>query len=245
MELSFKTAKTWKDIKYAQRNSHGKLILTVASSVWCWGDQGMLRSVFGDDLVSNSEIQLPTDLQAATNSYVKGFLEEGLCRSLARGKLLRAHLSRYESFLAATKPKEGVTGLEPLRKIVGNVTGPVPGVMTPVTDEHPVTESVTWAEAVRVSIDIKGDQLWLLLEPDIWIHPRRARSLAEEFLDKRKGDRFNEKFNNLLDSWVQIVLGTAERNSVVHVSLLDGDEGVGNPCFRILNRTAFARKTVA
>jgi len=61
-------------------------------------------------------------------------------------------------------------------------------------------------------------------------------------LDARRGDRFNKKFNDLLDAWVQIVLGTAERNTVVTVPLFDGSAGAENPSFQISSRTAFARR---
>jgi hypothetical protein len=111
-----------------------------------------------------------------------------------------------------------------------------------VTEDHPTPEKVSWAESVRVSIDVKDGQLWLLLEPDLWIEPARGRHAAVSFLDARRGDRFNKKFNDLLDAWVQIVLGTAERKTYVTVSLFDGGDGAENPSFQISSRTTFARR---
>jgi hypothetical protein len=111
-----------------------------------------------------------------------------------------------------------------------------------VDEDHPAQERVTWAEAVRISIDFRDGHLWLLLEPDVWIEPARARKLAVKFLDSRRGDRYNKKFNALLDAWVQIVLGSVERNTEVAVSLLDDTVSAENPSFRISSRTAFARR---
>src|SRR5581483_2562883 len=106
---------------------------------------------------------------------------------------------------------EAQTDLAPLIKIVGMISGTVPGLIAPLTDDHPNPEKVTWAEAVRVSIDAKNGQRWLLLAPDIWIWPTRARKVAADFLDQRRGDRFNKMYNAILDAWVKILLSTDER----------------------------------
>jgi hypothetical protein len=132
--------------------------------------------------------------------------------------------------------------LQPLAAIVGTTSGTIQGILAPLTEDHPIPEKVTWAEAVRVSIDFKDGHLWLLLEPDVWIEPARGRKVAIKFLDARRGDRYNKKFNELLDAWVHIVLGTVERNTEVTVSLLDVTPAAENPSFRISSRTAFARR---
>lgn len=118
------------------------------------------------------------------------------------------------------------------------------GLVAPVTDDHPHPEKVTWAEAVRVSIDFKNGQLWLLLDPDISIWPTRARKIAVDFLDQRRGDRYNKTYNALLDAWVRIILGTDERNAEITFSAFDGGIGAENPSFRVASRTAFARRLV-
>jgi hypothetical protein len=161
---------------------------------------------------------------------------------LARGKPLRPCVSRYDACLVADGRTGRQADLQPLASIVGETSGTVPGVLTPVTEDHPIPEKVTWAESVRVSIDSKDGHFWLLIEPDVWIEPARGRKAAVAFLDARRGDRYNKKFNDLLDAWVHIVLGTAERNSEVTLSLFDNGTGAENPSFRISSRTAFTRK---
>jgi hypothetical protein len=111
-----------------------------------------------------------------------------------------------------------------------------------VTEDHPKPEKITWAESVRVSVDFKDGHLWLLLEPDVWMEPAYGRRAAVAFLDARRGDRYNKKFNDLLDVWAQIVLGTTERNTEINLSLFDDGVGAENPTFRISSRTAFARR---
>lgn len=242
LELTFKNRKKWEDINMARVVSGGKLILTKAEAVWCFGNRDLIRTVFGGDLLSVKERDLPTDLDSPNNLYLKGFVEEALCKALARGKPLRPCVSRYDAYLVADGRVGSQRDFQPLSKIVGAISGTVPGILTPVTEDHPVQEKIGWAESVRVSIDFKDGHLWLLLEPDVWIEPARGRKAAVNFLDARRGDRYNKKFNDLVDAWVHIVLGTAERNTEVTLSLLDSAAGADNPSFRLSSRTAFARR---
>ena len=79
-----------------------------------------------------------------------------------------------------------------------------------------------------------------MVDPDIWIWPPRSRQDAVEFLDQRRRDRYNKKYNELLSAWVQIILGTEERGIEVRLTASDGAEGAGNPTFLVGSRTAFA-----
>ena len=109
-----------------------------------------------------------------------------------------------------------------------------------MTADHPQHEKVTWAEAVRVTIDLKNGQAWLLVDPDIWIWPVRAKELATDFMDKRRSDRYNNKYNAILDAWIRLILGSATRGSEVTVSAFEDGSEAENPTFRVGNRTGFA-----
>lgn len=241
-ELSFKQPKSWDDIAQARAATGGQLILTRGPSILCWGSKQLITRAFGSDLVSVTERDTPADLASPNNLYVKGFIEEALCKGLARNKPLHPSVSRYNVHLVADARNNGQQNLQTLTGLVGSISGTVPNVMTPVTADHPTAERVTWAEAVRISIDFRNGRLWLLLEPDIWIGPTRARKVAVDFLDARRGDRFNKKFNDLLDAWVHLVLGTPERNAEVSLPLFESGTGAENPYFLISSRTAFTRR---
>ena len=131
----------------------------------------------------------------------------------------------------------------PLFDVVGQPFGQITGLFTPITEEYPQPEKVMWAEAVRVSFELKNGVPWLLLDPDLWIWPPRARRIAVDFLDKRRSDRRNDKYNALLDAWVQIVLGTEARNTEIDLTAFDDGVEPENPAFRIGSRTAFARRS--
>ena len=244
LELSFKTPKDWDAIRKARSDSHGDLIFTKAEAVLCWGARSLISQVFGNDLLSAEDRELPTDLGSPNNLYFKGFVEEALCKALARNKPLRTRLGRSSAFLIADSSSKAQTDMTSLTKVVGATSGIVAGLLAPVIDGHPHAEKVTWAEAVRMSIDFKNGQPWLLLDPDVWIWPTRARKIAGDFLDQRRGDRYNNRYNALLDAWVQIVLGTDERNAEIILSTFGGGTGAENPSFKVASRTAFARRLV-
>ncbi|NQV56273.1 MAG: hypothetical protein HQ503_10480 [Rhodospirillales bacterium] len=165
--------------------------------------------------------------------------------ALARGKPLLVRSTKYSSYLITDRHSEDQSQLDALFRVVGKLHGVIPGAVAPTSEEFPQAENVSWAEALRVSIDFINGKYWLLLEPDIWIWPSRARKYETAFLDRRRSDRYNKKMNELLDAWVQSILGTENRNSEVRVSTFDEGSGLENPIFQIGTRTAFARRLVA
>lgn len=241
--LSFTAPKEWKDLRDATRNTEGSLILTKADSVWCWGSAAIARNEF-KDVTGIEALDLSAPLKALDdNLFLKGFLEEALCRALARGKPLLCRTNRNASFLIADRHAEDHAHLAPLSHLVGKPFGAIAGLFTPATDDHPNAEKVAYAEATRVSVDYRDGRYWLLLYPDIWIWPPRARPLARDFLSKRRSDRLNERFNQLLNAWISVVLGTDERNSQVAIAAFADGTDLENPSFTIASRTAFARRS--
>jgi len=243
MVLTFREAKDWEDLRLA--NSKGNLILTKSEAVCCWGAEGEIAAVFGDDLLSTSSRDLPTDFAAPENLHFKRFIEDALCAALAKGKRLLSRRTRESAFLIANPHAKTGSGLEALSEVVGPIFGTIPGLLAPVTEQHTAPVKVDWAEAVRMSVDFTNGRAWLLLDPDIWIWPARARHHAVGFLDERRSDRYNQKYNAILDAWVRIVLGTDERKVEVIVRPFDQGNEAQNPSFGIGSRTAFARRLVS
>ena len=99
-----------------------------------------------------------------------------------------------------------------------------------------------WAEALRITVDERNGQLWMLVHPDLWIWPPRARRDAQNFMEQRRRDRFNRKYNEILNAWLRVVLGDHRRRAKVELSTFDDGDDVENPRFVLGSRTAFARK---
>lgn len=245
LSLSFDKPLEWDELHTVARQSHGTLVLTKSDSVWCWGTEESAREGFGKKLREVSTRSVPADFRQPESLHVKGFMEETLALALIRDRPLLARMRHSHGVLIVNTHAEDVGALDPLFQIVGNTSGNVLGLFTDPTPEHLEAEQVRWAESLRVSLDQKDGRLWLLIDPDIWIWPPRSRESARDFLDKRRKDRRNNKYNAILDAWVQIIMGTNERNTEIVVRPFTDGNDTENPPFRIGSRTAFSRRLVS
>ncbi|GER05200.1 hypothetical protein JCM17846_28820 [Iodidimonas nitroreducens] len=245
LSLSFKQPVEWDEVRRVASASEQTLILSKSDTVWCWGKEDDARRGFSGSVETVEPRALPGDIRTPGNLHLKGFIEEALGYALARERPLLVRARHGSVFLIVDQHADDVGGLDPLFQLVGKTSGKVPGVFTVPTPEKPKSEQVDWAEALRISVDQKGGSLWLMIDPDIWIWPPRARANARDFLDRRRSDRRNDKFNALLDAWVQLLFDTDERNSEILVKPFSEGNHVENPCFRIGNRTAFSRRLVS
>lgn len=241
LSVSFRRPIDFSEARRMRNTTRARLILGRSQSLWCWGAEGEIKRAFGDYLADITPADLPADFSQPETVALKGFVEEALCRALARDKPLATHSRREGSFVIANPRDAGHGTLAVLTEVVGDVTGKVSGLMTTETDGHEPRQ-VRWAEALRVSLDQHDGRTWLLLEPHIWIWPPRSRAAARTFLDKRRGGRFNKIHNALLDAWIRTVLGTDDRDAEMVLYAFDGEPGAGNPCFRLAARSAFSRK---
>lgn len=242
LELLFNTSKSWKDLFEARNNSDGNLIFTKAETVWCWGTRDRVKKIFGTELSSIQVREVPLDLNVPENLHVKGFIADGLCVALARAKPLLCRSNRTSSFLVIDPHADDQSQLDPLYEVVGKESGIVKDLYAPVTEEYPNPEEVSWAEALRVSIELKDEKLWILIDPDIWIWPPRARKSAADFMAQRRSDRYNKKHSQLIDAWIKIILDEEKRNSEINLSAFDAGYSEENPSFCIGNRSAFSRR---
>jgi hypothetical protein len=242
LEPTFPALPDWDELNEAERVSKNQLILTKADAVLMWGSRDTARQAFGDRF-SGAQ---PYDISAATHNlkdhlYLKAFLEKALGRTLARGKSILLRSARHRVFLIADRNAEDQSDLKPLSQVLGKVQGKVPGVFTEVTPEHPEQEQVWWAEAAQIAIEEKDGRFWLVVTPDIWVWPRRARQHATALLDQRRSDRFNAKTDQLLSAWSQMLLGTTDQNTTVQLQPFDSGDEAENPVFKVGTRTAFFR----
>ena len=244
-KLEFKRPQEWADLREATKDHRSAVIVTKGEHVCCWGRADDIRACFGTSLTGMVEIDLPDDFHAADNLHLKAFFEEGLITALTKGKPLLPRMKPSAGYIIVDPHAVEVGPLAPLQRVVGKTAGLIPRLLSPVDHEHPVAQKVQWAEALRVSLDRKDARTWLLLEPDIWIWPTHARTVATQFLDKRKGQRYNGTHNQLLNAWTEIVLATNERNAELALRPFDDGSEAETPTFHIGSRTAFSRRTTA
>ena len=242
LSLAFRNAIEWADLRKAYRESDGRLILTKADDVWCWGDKNTIKMQFGTDLLSITEKTIPSDISSLKNLHVKGFMGEAICAAIARVRPLQSRRVSSSIYLIADPNAKGAEALKPLSDVVGKTSGIVPGLFSNITAEFPCAKQVWWAEAIRTSIDIRNDAVWFVIDPDIWIWPRYSRRDATEFLNKRRRGRFNQKYDEILSAWVEIVFATGVSTGELNLTLSDDPESAENPAFLVTSKSTGARK---
>lgn len=241
LKLALSAQKEWKDLRDAERNSSGALILTKDKDVWCWGTEEAVSEEFGAELVGIEHCDIG-DRFDNFHSHLnfQSFFLEGICKAIVRGRPLLSRSGKGYCHLIVDGHSEDLPQLAGLFSAVGKIHGKIPGLYTVATSEHPVQTQIEWAESVRVSLEQKSSGLWLTLDPDIWIWPKRARSLARSFLDERRKSRLNAKYNQLLDGWIEAIFGTSQKNTELSVSPFSGGDGAENPTFIIRSRTGYS-----
>lgn len=230
----------WPTLRAIQRDAESKLIVTKGTEILCWGDRNAIAKAFAGKAVQIEGTDVPKDLTTSDAAPIKGFAEEAMATALARGRPLLVRRRGLTQILIADAHAADLSPLQPLASILGRLTGQVSGLFAPVDDEHPTPERVFWAEAVRISIAQKNGANWLLVDPDIWIWPPRARANAREFLDQRRKDRLNVKYDRILSAWVKVLTGTTKRAAVVQLTAFGHNDLDANPSFTISSRTGFS-----
>jgi len=240
--MSLKRAVDWAELKQIQRGAQQNLVVTKSETIHVWGRDQDVRTNFGRDLLKLETAAVPTDFSASENFPFKAFVEEALAIGLARGNPLLVRIKSRAAYLIVDRHSDDIAKLAPLRNAVQNVGGDLPGVMSPISEDHPAASKVSWSECLRISLDQRDGHTWLNLAPDVWIWPQHARDVSRTFLDRRKGGRYNKQHNVILDAWLRILLGDGDRSGDVVIKTFDGEHGVENPSFVLSRRTAFSRR---
>ena len=224
------------------RDSQNRLILTKADTVLAWGNEEDLKKAFTENLHAISQLRLPISVQVAKNHNIKGFIERAISLAISRNRPLLVRNRRYETYLIAKHDLHSRTALAPILKHVGSASGEVPGLFSEPDDQYPESAQVRWSEPLRVVVNESNGRLWLQIQPDFWVWPPRSRKDARDFLQQRRSKRFNQKYNELLDAWIQVLFGNQTRGSEVEVTPHDSGDELENPLFRIGVRTAYSRR---
>jgi len=235
----------WAELRALQKAADRRVLFTKGAEILAWGDPLELKRLFGQDFIELEERDLPTEIDGPEHLHIKGFLEEALLPALARGRPLIGRTTRDGAILIADSHATDRTSLDTVGQKVGQLTGLVAGLFAPATKERPQPEQIAWAEALRLSLLRKNGETWLVLDPDVWIWPPRARECATEFLDRRNKGRFNRRYDDLLSAWIEAILGKHKEPADLRFSTFDVDAGGESPAFVIGSRTAFAWKAVA
>ena len=226
---------TFGDLKKKIFEKSPNAVLTYTDKVLFWGDEQEIRKTLPSDKII--EIK-PFDFGNAPESVsestiVKAFFEEALTKALCQGKPL-FHRRKYKTYYAVVQDDAAESQLFlRLRNVLGYNNNPAA-----ITGNVPGLQDVTWAECVSIRLEERGGKLWVMLRPDIWIKPLARRQDANDFLRKRRLKRYNKQSYQLLDAWIEILLGSVGSGNAAKATCYPNS--AYNAEFEIGTRTAYS-----
>jgi hypothetical protein len=226
---------TYERLREAQGDTIPEAAIAVTDALLYWGSSKEVEAFIPPNEKRACDSFCFSDPRAAIaeSTIVKGFFEHGLAKALCadRPVVLRR---RGRTYYAVVNPRaQNATLLEPLATAAtGHRRSPLSGIV-PKAD-------VRWAEAVSIRLEERKGDVYLMLEPTIWITPSSKRDLAGDFIRARGLKRYNPQANQILDAWIGILLGDAKpAEAKTVVAFLTDDYPVS---FTINSRTAFSRR---
>ena len=228
---------TFSEMKEKVIANSPKAILSYTDRILFWGDEAEILKVLTDKKIKSFRpFDFSNEMKETSvySSILKSFFGEALVTATCLGKplLIRRKARTYYAVVRADASEdEAFSDLQnALSSINQNaITGSVPGL-----------PGVTWAEAVSIQLEDWGNNLWVLLSPDIWIKPLARRQEARDFMRQRRLKRYNKLSFRLLDAWIKILLGSLGQGSVEEVACFQ-DTTYG-AIFEIGTRSAYSRR---
>jgi SIR2-like domain len=216
----------YSEVKEAVATAGVELICSrVRAGVLVFGEDADVRAAFNDYGIDEFDLHTIELHRLRYDSGERGLLRDAVARALARNRQLR-HVRRRNSDLLYPADSSGSTW-EPLRKLVGALTGTVAG-----------DPELTWAEGIGTRLDWADDRLWLLIEPRTVFEgiDEANRSIAADFARERTVRRYNRQLNDLVAFWADVLAGNGDK-----LHALDVADGV-DASFALSADTAFSRR---
>ncbi len=241
-----KASLDWSSLREIIKDAEGQLIATKeGETIWAFGQKADVKDAFKVSDADLGEVPLTADWQATGRLHVKRFLEDALASALTRDRPLMTRRRRSETWVVVDHSDTDLGTLEPVFKAVGKTSGLIPGVSVPASERGDGAPRVYFAEGARISLSFADDRLWGLITPDVWVTPMFARRHCEDFLTKRKRDRYNKKHDELISAWMSVFSDGAAAAESIHISAFGDGSGVGDAAFSLVNRTGFAWRAMS
>lgn len=227
------------DVFSAVREKQPNAIVSYHEGVAFWGASAHVAESLGG-LISSGvvrrEIADPIT-EIANSTYIQSFYEQGIAEAVCQDKpvFLRKMGKSYYAVIDSRKAEDAC--FTSLKTAVGfrGTPGQIWGTIRELGDTQ-------WSECIKLSLEERAGVLRLLLKPDIWIRPLANRENAQNFLRKRKLHRYNNQSYDILNAWIEILLGPIGHGLPVNVTYGAGTDYPAS--FTISTRTAFSRKAI-
>jgi len=225
------------DVFSTVREKKPDVVISYQDGVVFWGESTQVTKSL-EGLIANDvgmrEFAEPV-AEITESTYLKSFYEHGIAEALCHDKPVLLRKKGKTCYAVVDYRQADDERFASLKKAVGFRGNPEPicGTVRELPDTH-------WSESVRLRIEERAGILWLLLEPDIWIKPLKKREDAQDFLRKRKLQRYNNKSYDILNAWIEILIGPIGQGTPVTVTY--GADTDYPASFTVSTRTAFSRR---
>lgn len=218
-----------KEVRLAVSVAGAKAVAARTSGgVIAFGDDNELRKAFGAKNMRGLDIHQIQANRLRADSTEFGIIYDALALALTRGRDLMQVRRGRDYFIRPTSADS--VSAKRVEKVVSPVTGTIGR-----TGLH-------WWEAVRFRMDFRLERLWLLLEPTVLADMAEMpehRAVRMEFVRERLVRRYNQQWNNLLEAWIDVLIGPGLKDVSLQAF------GIGNgsdAAFSISRTTGFSWK---
>jgi hypothetical protein len=226
---------THERLREAQGETIPKSVIVITNAVLFWGSNAEVEGFIPPNEIQSRDQFRFDDPRAAIveSTVIKSFFEHGLAKAVCADRPVVLRRRGHTYYAVASNHAQDAAKLEPLAEAVaGNRRAPIFGAVPRI--------DARWAEAVSIRLEERNGAVYLMLEPTIWITPNSKRELATDFIRARLLKRYNPHANRILDAWIGVLLGDAERGEVKTVVGFASDDHPVS--FSISARTAFSRR---
>jgi len=225
-----------RNVRDAVIGSHSDIIVARRQQgVIGFGLDDEMRRVFANHGITDFGLHSIEPHRLRFDSVEHGLLYSALARALTRESGLLCFRRRNEHIISVDNAKENLPLLTPLVAAVKKVSGNIPGTAT------------TWTEAIRIRMEYRLDNLWLVFEPTIWTempsddNGNKAKGVSKEFIRERLAARYNRHWNAIIDAWAKVLTA---RQPEVEVAAFGTGNGI-NAAFTLSRTTAYSCKDVS
>ncbi len=197
-----------------------------AKGVLAFGADTDVRAALANVTIKEFDLHEIETRRLRYDSQERGLLKQALSRALTREHDLTLRHRRSVDSLAPAD----VTDQKwiPLKRIVGGLSGNVPGQL-----------DLTWEEGVVVRLEWANEKLWLVFEPRTLLKgiTEVNRAAATDFSRERSVKRYNRPLNDLTSFWGDLLSASGKDLRALNVST--GVDAV----FSLGTTTAFSRRS--
>lgn len=202
------------------------LVARTRAGVLAFGGDADVRLAFNAYSITYFDLHTIETKKLRHESGERGLLQDALAAAIGRSRNLSVVRKGSSDLLRPKLP--GDRCWAELKKLVGNLSGRVPGA-----------PDLQWYEGLEIGMQWANDRLWLTMEPRTIFEGATAihKALSADFARERTVRRYNRALNDLIDFWARTLAGDGGMLRALGIS--DGVDAT----FQLGSETAYSRRS--